>query len=445
MAKPKTVKKDLKETLLSEFKSFEKHLNGASADPLHIIRINAKECFDRIGFPERKAEEWKYTNTNSITRYDFHQFLPKKDSDLTQKDFEQFLTDGLETNIILLINGRYSYKLSKTISNTQEVYIGSFKDARNKYSKIVQNHFSKYADYKNDGFTALNTAFAFDGAFIYIPDGIELKEPVQILNIFDSRYPNLLSQPRNLVVAGKNSTITVIETFFTIGNNNNLCNTVTEISVEENSDVDYYKIQNDSNKSFHIGTTQVHQEKDSNFNSVTISWGGKITRNNLNSILNGSSCECCMFGAYVLSDEQHVDNHTLVDHAVPNCNSNELYKGILDDNSTGIFNGKIMVRKDAQNTNAYQSNNNILLTNSATVNTKPQLEIFADDVKCSHGATTGQLDKDELFYLRTRGIGETEAKAMLLYAFASEVIQNRKIDPLRIELLQKLNSKLNKD
>ncbi|MBC8488351.1 MAG: Fe-S cluster assembly protein SufD, partial [Bacteroidetes bacterium] len=255
---------------------------------------------------------------------------------------------------------------------------------------------------------------------------------------------NLLSQQRNLIVAGKDSHISIIDSYNTIGNNYNFLNTVTEIYAGENSQVHYCKIQNDGDNSIHVGTTQVQQEKNSHFNSATVSWGGNITRNNLNSFLNGMGCECHMYGAFILSGEQHVDNHTLVDHAAPNCYSNELYKGILDDNSTGVFNGKVMVRKDAQKTNAYQSNKNILLTDTATMNTKPQLEIFADDVKCSHGATTGQLNKEELFYLRTRGIDKDEARAMLLYAFASEVIQTIEISPLRNILFDKLNEKLMK-
>ena len=437
-------KVDLKEKLLTEFIAFEKNLNGAASTHINNIRKEARDYFESFGFPERKDEEWKYTRANSITKYDFSQSFSKEESDISEIDVEKFLIPDLETNTIVLINGIYSNKLSKIISDPKEVFVCNFSEAQKSHPQIFNNHFAKYADYKIDGFTALNTAFANNGVFIYIPEGVELKEPILLINIIDSRTPNLLSQQRNLIIAGKGSRLSVIDSYNTFGNNYNFLNTVTEISADENSNVYYYKIQNDGNKSIHVGTTQVHQEKDSHFNSVTLSWGGNITRNNLNSFLNGKGCECHMYGAFVLSGEQHVDNHTLVDHSVPNCYSNELYKGILDDNSTGVFNGKVMVRKDAQKTNAYQSNKNILLTDTATMNTKPQLEIFADDVKCSHGATTGQLNKEELFYLRTRGIDEDEAKAMLLYAFASEVIQAIEISPLRNMLFDKLNEKLKK-
>ena len=433
---------DLKEKLLTEFVAFEKNLNGAASTHINNIRKEARDCFESLGFPDRKDEEWKYTRAKSITKSDFYQSFSKEESDISEKDIERFLIPDLETNTIVLINGRYSNKLSKIISDNKDVSVCSFREAQRSHPEIFHKHYAKYAVFKNDGFTALNTAFAYNGVFIYVPNGVELKVPILLINISDSRTPNLLSQRRNLFVAGKDSRMSIIDSYNTIGNNYNFLNSVTEISVGENAQVHYYKIQNDGDKSMHVGTTQVHQEKDSHFNSVTVSWGGNITRNNLNSFLNGTGCESHMYGTFVLTGEQHVDNHTLVDHSVPNCYSNELYKGILDDTSTGVFNGKVMVRKDAQKTNAYQSNKNILLTDTATINTKPQLEIFADDVKCSHGATTGQLNKEELFYLRTRGIDEDEAKAMLLYAFASEVIQTIEISPLRNMLFDKLNKKL---
>jgi len=435
---------DLKEKLLKEFVAFEKNLNGATSTHIINIRKEARDCFELLGFPDRKDEEWKYTRAKSITKSDFYQSFSKEESDISEKDIERFLIPDLETNTIVLINGRYSNKLSKIISNTKDVSVCSFSEAQRSHPEIFYKHYAQYADYKSDGFTTLNTAFAYNGVFISVPNGVELKAPILLINISDSRTPNLLSQQRNLIVAGKDSRLSIIDSYNTIGNSYNFLNSVTEISVGENAQVHYYKIQNDGDKSMHVGTTQVHQEKDSYFNSVTLSWGGNTTRNNLNSFLNGKGCECHMSGVFVLSGEQHVDNHTLVDHSVPNCYSNELYKGILDDNSTGVFNGKVMVRKDAQKTNAYQSNKNILLTDTATINTKPQLEIFADDVKCSHGATTGQLNKEELFYLRTRGIDKDEARAMLLYAFASEVIQTIEISPLRNILFDKLNEKLKK-
>ncbi len=240
----------------------------------------------------------------------------------------------------------------------------------------------------------------------------------------------------------RDAKIKIVEDYYSLGDKHSFTNSVTEIYCAPNSSLERYKIQNDGEKAYHIGTTQVMQEKDSRFSDTTISWGGAITRNNLNSVFNGPNTECHFYGLYLLSGKQHVDNHTLADHAMPHCYSNELYKGIIDDKATGVFNGKIMVREDAQKTNAYQSNGNILLSEDATIYSKPQLEIFADDVKCSHGATTGQLNKEEMFYLQSRGIGKEEARILLLNAFAGDVIYTIKIEPLREMLLHKLAAKL---
>jgi Fe-S cluster assembly protein SufD len=438
-------KNNLKESLIKEFTKFESHLNGSSSIALHDLRKDALNHFKTLGFPNRKEEEWKYTDIAPIIKHDFQQVFSKEKSDLIREDIEEFLIPGLNADTIVLVNGKYSDDLSNIKSDSKQLSICSFKEAQNNHSKIFNTHFSKYADYKTNGFTALNTAFAYDGVFIYVPDGNIIKEPVIILNISDTKIPHLFIQPRNLFVIGKNSSVTFLDFQYTIGDNDSFNNTVTEILTDKNSAVNLYKLQNESDKNFYVGTTQVHQKKDSKFNSVTISWGGKITRNNLNSLLIGEGCECSMDGAFILSGSQHVDNHTLVDHAVPNCLSNEFYKGILDDKSTGVFNGKIMVRKDAQKTNAYQTNNNILLTDTASMNSKPQLEIFADDVRCSHGTTTGQLNEDELFYLRTRGIDEKEAIVVLLFAFVSEIIQKVKLEPLMNKLLDMLSKKLKKD
>ena len=444
MANTTLEKNNFKENIIKEFKKFENHLNSSSLVALHDLRKDALKHFDTLGFPDRKDEEWKYTNTDLITKHDFHQDFSINTTSLYAKEIKKFFIPELDANIAVLVNGKYSDDLSNIKDDSNKIYISSFKEVRKKHSDIFNTHFAKYADYKTNSFTALNTAFACDSIFIYVPDGNKIKDPVIILNISDTKKPNTLLQPRNLIISGKDSSVTLIDLNYTVGNNHSLNNTVTEIFADKNSELNLYKIQSEGDKSFHIGTTQVHQEEYSKFNSATISWGGSITRNNLNSLLNGEGCECNFDGAFVLSGNQHVDNHTLVDHAVPNCQSNEFYKGILGDNSVGVFNGKIIVRKDAQKTNAYQSNKNILLTKTAAMNSKPQLEIFADDVRCSHGATTGQLNEDELFYLRTRGIDKKEARITLLFAFASEIIQKIKVEPLKNILFDMLHNKLKK-
>ena len=296
---------------------------------------------------------------------------------------------------------------------------------------------------KTESFIALNTAFTFDGAFIHIPAHTVVEKPIHLLHVSDARNEATVSYPRNLIVAENNSRVKVIESFHTVQSaNHNFINSVTEVVVKENSIVELNKIQNEAAEAFHINHTEASQEKNSTFKINTITLGGGIVRNNLHIVLNGEYCNSQLNGLYLLNGSQLVDNHTLVDHAKPNCYSNELYKGIIDGKAQGVFNGKIFVRKDAQKTNAYQSNKNILLSDDASMNAKPQLEIFADDVKCSHGATTGQLDEDALFYLRSRGIGEENAKALLNVAFAADVIKNISIEALKNNLSVLISTKL---
>ncbi len=430
---------DLKEKILNEFKKLEKKVE-INNELISRAREKAKIHFENVGFPNKKMEDWRFTNIGQIINNDFE--FAETGQKIEKDILSKFIIPKLKTNIIVLINGEYSNENSKIISGNKNLIAGSLKDALKNKNNIAEKYFAKYADYNSDGFTALNTAVAADGAFIYIPSGCEPKEPFTILNIVDSRKQKVIGQPRNLVVAGKNSKAHIIEEYYSIGENDSFSNVVTEIYTDENSNLQYYKIQNEELNSLHVGTTQVFQEKNSIFDSVTVSWGGSVIRNNLNSYLNGENIECNFKGLYFITGKQHVDNHTLVDHAMPNCHSNEFYKGIIDEKADGVFNGKIMVRKDAQKTNAYQMNRNILLSNDAVINSKPQLEIYADDVKCSHGATTGQIDKEQLFYLKARGIGEKEGRKLLLYAFANEIIEDIQIEELKIYLEEKLSRKL---
>lgn len=428
---------DFKEKILKEYSRLDKDVfseNGKISE----IRKDALEYFTTFGFPNKKMEDWRFTNIRPIITndFDFNNEKPKK---IVLKNF---LISNLKANILVFINGEYSEENSKIISANKNLFIGNLKNAFKTEKDFVEKYFAKYANYKTDGFTALNTSFATDGAYIHIPANCEIKEPVMILNILDSVKSKVIGQPRNLIIAGKNSKAYIIEEYYSIGKNDSFSNVVTEIYMDENSNIQYYKIQNEELNSYHVGTTQVFQEKNSIFDSVTISWGGSVIRNNLNSYLNGENIECNFRGLYYITGKQHVDNHTLVDHATPNCNSNEFYKGIIDNEADGVFNGKIMVRKDAQKTNAYQMNKNILLSNDAVINSKPQLEIYADDVKCSHGATTGQIDKEQIFYLKARGIGEKEGRKLLLYAFANEIIEDIQIEELKLYLEEKLSKKL---
>jgi Fe-S cluster assembly protein SufD len=278
---------------------------------------------------------------------------------------------------------------------------------------------------------ALNTAFAAEGVFIHVKKGNIVEHPVYIYNINDARTTNILSQPRTLIYISENAQVIIAETYATFGASESFTNQVMEIVVEKDAMVEYYKIQNDASHTNQVTTTHIRQTGKSLVNTVTVSLDGGIVRNNLNIAMEAEHSESHFYGLYFLKGNSHVDNHTVVDNVKPHCESNELYKGIIDDNGTAIFNGKIFVQRDAQKTNAFQSNKNILLSENASVNTKPQLEIFADDVKCSHGCTVGQLDEEGLFYLRSRGISERAAKSLLVHAFAIDILEHIKPEPIR--------------
>jgi Fe-S cluster assembly protein SufD len=304
--------------------------------------------------------------------------------------------------------------------------------AQNQFAPIVEKHLGHSADYHRDGINALNTAFIQEGVFVHVLKGRTAKHPVYFYNITDARNGNIFAQPRVLVHVDENAHIQMVETFATIGSDESFTNQVIEIAVEKDAVLEFYKIQNDAPNSTVVSTTHVHQVGKSIANVITISLSGGLVRNNLNMVMSAPHSVANLYGLYLQNGHTHVDNHTVVDNREPDCLSNELYKGILNDHATGVFNGKIFVRQPAQKTNAYQSNRNILLSENASVNTKPQLEIFADDVKCSHGCTVGRLDEEALFYLKSRGISDKTAKALLLHSFALDVLQ--KIKPSEIRL-----------
>jgi Fe-S cluster assembly protein SufD len=430
---------DLKSRLLADFRTSEERMNGASKSALHQIRREALNQFDRLGFPTVKHEEWKYTNVNSLIK---EVFEFNAASAIMPEDLAQLESSQLEGNVLYFVNGQYQPQLSKIVSPADQLSITTLAEAVKNTPDLLNRYFAKYADFQDNAFTALNTAFASEGVVIHVPAHKTVEAPTILRFISDARQMNVASQPRNLFIVDQNAEVKVAESFRTLGNQASFTNVVTEIVVAEDARMEYYKIQNESDMAYHIGTTQVYQQDRSHFYSATVTLDGGFIRNNLNIALDGSNCEAHMYGLYFPNGRQHIDNHTLVDHRKPNSHSNELYKGILEDRSTGVFNGKIFVRQDAQKTNAYQSCKNVVLSNDATMNTKPQLEIFADDVKCSHGTTTGKLNEEALFYLRSRGIPKTEAQSLLMFAFAEDVIKKIKIDPLREQLERRIQAKL---
>ena len=310
-----------------------------------------------------------------------------------------------------------------------------------KYRLIIENYFNKIAS--KDGLSSLNTAFSAEGAYIHIPKNKLVEKPIQILHFSTGNESALMLQPRNLVVVDENSHVQIIERHQSLTDNPILTNSVTEIFANKRAIVDYYKIQNDKSTASLIDNTFINQKQESIAKVHTFSFGGKLTRNNLNYYQNGERIDSTMKGITIIGDKQHVDHNTLVHHIEPNCESHQDYKGIFDDRATGVFNGKVVVEKEAQKTNAFQANNNVLISDKASINTKPQLEIFADDVKCSHGCTIGQLDQEALFYMRARGIAEKEAKALLMYAFANNVLESVRIPELKKRINKLIAHKMN--
>ncbi|ADB36239.1 Fe-S cluster assembly protein SufD [Spirosoma linguale] len=432
---------DFKEQLLASFRDNEERMNGERKSPLHQLRRAALKQFEQLGFPTIRHEEWKYSNVNSLIKEDF---ALDATSSLTAEDLAPLEIPNLEGNILYFVNGIYHPELSRLVSPSEQVQITSLAEAIKADPEFVGTHFAHYADYQDSAFTALNTAMASDGVVVRVPANTTVEQPIILRFITDARVNNITSQPRNLIVIGKNAEVMMAESYRTLGEKSSFVNVVTEIVLDRDARMQYYKVLNETAKAYHIGTTQVHQSDNSHFYSASITLNGHFVRNNLNIVLNGQHAEAFMYGLYMPNGRQHVDNHTLVDHAMPNSYSNELYKGILDDNSTGVFNGKIFVRPDAQKTNAYQSCKNVVLSPGASMNTKPQLEIYADDVKCSHGTTTGQLNDEALFYMRSRGIPKDEARTLLLYAFSQDVLSQIKIQPIREYLEGVVREKLTK-
>lgn len=428
-------KTDIKQYFIDQFQEFERSLNGEKDSAFHQMRKSAIDEFSKLSIPTQKDEEWKYTNVSPLLK---HNFVRGKKVDVNPDRINKFLFDQLEHSLMVFVNGHFEPELSRLDDIPDTVKVSSLSDELKMNNPVVAKHLGKYAVSKNQIFTALSTAFSKDGAFIYVPDGKVVENAIHIIFLTSSEQ-KIFTQPRNLFIAGKNSQVTIIEHYVSDDNNIYFTNSVTEIIADESAIVDHIRLQEESTKAFHIARMEVDQERSSNFSSHLISTGAEFARNDFNATFNDEGSECTLNGLFMIKDDQLFDAHTMIDHAKPHCVSHEHYKGILQDKSKGVFNGKVMVRQDAQKTNAFQENNTILLSNDAVMNTKPQLEIFADDVKCSHGATIGKLDQNAMFYLKSRGIGDEAATAILIHAFASDVITSIKIPAVR-EYLEKIIS-----
>lgn len=405
---------------------------------LRTLQRSARERFDALGYPSTRQEAWKYTSVESLSKINFEPFElgaadckgGELENDLVERSV--FYRPG-DTRLVFL-NGYFQPELSSFHSLPKEVVGGCFRDLLANDGRVIEKFLGREAAFKDRPFVALNTSLMRDGALLLIPKGVVVEQPIYLCHYSWATGSATATHPRNLIIAEEGSQATIVEIYMGGGEQAYFTNAVTEIIVEENASVDHTKLQQESGKAYHISSVDVRQYRDSRFSSFSISLGSSLSRNEISTVLDAEGAECELDGFFMVTGRQHVDNQTSIDHAKPHGTSNELYKGILDGSSTGVFNGRIIVRPDARKTSARQTNKNLVLSDGALMNTKPLLEIFNNDVKCNHGATIGRLDENQVFYLRSRGMGEHQARSLLTYAFASDLIHRIKVPSLQSAL-----------
>lgn len=424
----------------SHLEQFEKLEAEAYRAPSWIfpIRKAAIARFAEIGYPTTQDEDWRYTNVAPITKLPFKPALENPRQARARKAVQRATFSNLTGSRLVFVDGHYSDELSVIDPLLKEgVRIGSLAHAlQNADETIAQSYLARHASIVDSAFTALNTAFFQDGAFVLVPANVRLEEPVRLIFVSTGAEPGVTAHPRNLIIADRHSQATILETYIAISDASYVTNAVTEMIAGEGAVVEHCKFQDESTEAFHIAALHAHLGANSRYSFHSIASGGRLSRNNIRTVLAGSGVDCVLNGLYLTKAEQVADHHMVVDHAQPHCNSHEYFNGILDGRSRGVFHGRILVRPDAQKTDAKQTNKNLLLSDDATANAKPQLEIYADDVKCTHGATIGQLNEDSIFYLQARGIGIETARRMLIHAFAGEIIDRVQFGPAREELNQ---------
>ncbi len=411
--------------------------SSAAPDFLAGMRRRAMDGFIAIGFPTTDQEEWRFTNVGAIAKA----VLPrsKKPGTVTA---EQIAPHIFETGSrLVFVDGYFAPEHSSLSGLPAGVVVDTMAHLLANDPARLEGHLGRYANFERHPFVALNTALFSDGAYVELPRGAVIPEPLLILHVASGAEPASFF-PRNLIVAGENSQSIIVESFVGLEDQVTFTCAVSETVLAPGAVVDHSKLQKESTRAFHMATMQYHQARASNLYSHSISTGGALVRNDVNAVLAGEGADCTLNGLYVLDGAQFLDNHMRVDHVAPHCNSYELFKGILDGKSRAVFNGRIFVAKGAQKTDAKQSSRNLLLSKEALVNANPQLEIFADDVKCTHGSTVGQLDDEAIFYLRSRGIGAAAARSILTYAFASDVVERIKVPSVRHELTEFLFHRL---
>jgi len=397
---------------------------------LDLVRNSAIDRFEQLGFPSVREEEWKYTNLATLAK---ESFVPVTSGETELRDVGRFAYPETAGTHLVVVDGFLNDELSVKTGLGNVVAIDLFsavEDAR--YNKIVRKYLARNASYHSSGVTALNTAFLQSGVFLWIPKNVKLETPLQITFVADAE--NGANFPRLLVVAEENSSATLIENYVSSNGGRHFTNAIAEIVVKDGAHLEHYRLQRESKSAFHVCTTATELGRSSRYNTTSINFGAQLSRHDISVVMDHEGSETSVDGLYMVGADQHADTHSVIDHTQPHCTSHQLYKGILDGNGRAVFNGKVFVRKGAQKTDAMQTNKNLLLSDKARVDTKPQLEIFADDVKCAHGAAIGQIDPDELFYLETRGIGPELGRSLLTYGFAEEVVGKIKIESIRSQL-----------
>ena len=409
---------------------------------LQDLRDRGAARFTALGFPTVRDEEWRFTNIAPIANAEFAA-SPAETARVNEESLAEFVYSDAP-NRIVVVNGRFSRELSRVQALPNGVRVGSLAAAVTDHADVVPRYLGQLAEFGTKAFTALNTALAVDGVYVHVPDGVVLEQPLHLLFVSlpgNGSLP-MMTNVRALVVAGDRSQVRIVETYVGAPGAAYFTNTVTELFAGEGAVVDHYKVQQESFAAFHVASMHMHAGRNANFSSHSFSLGAKIVRNDVTALLDGEGAECTLNGLYLADGDRLVDNHTVIDHAKAHCPSHEIYKGILGGKARAVFNGKIVVRQDAQKTDAKQTNRALLLSDNASINTKPQLEIFADDVKCTHGAAIGQLDEDQLFYLRARGIADIDARSILIHAFAAQVVDGIKVDDVRERVMQVMEDKL---
>ncbi len=427
------------ETYLETFNGFQKTAPGRDLTWLRKLREDAFARFCEVGFPTTHVEDWRFTNVSAIAKTPFR--LGANAGHLDKKQLEAWLLPGAACQLVF-VDGHFSPELSSLGNLPTGVRVNSLADEINANPATVEPHLGRYLNTQRDAFAALNTAFLADGAFVHLRKGKVLEQPIHLLFVSTAADQPLMTHPRNLIVADEQSQVAIVEDYVSLGNAVAFCNTATELVAAESAVVSHYMIEREDRETFNLSTLRIQQGRSSNVATHSVLLGGGLVRNNVHPVLAGEGAECLINGLFIGVERQHLDNYMLVEHASPHCDSRQFYNGILDGRSHGVFHGRIIVHKDAQKTDAKQTNRNLLLSDDAQIDTKPQLEIYADDVKCTHGATIGQMDETALFYLRSRGIDEASARKLLLLAFANECLDRMKEDSVREHLRALINGHL---